>query len=122
MKKIKTPTAVTTAVLTLITIFFWAGFEVYRTLTIKPAPTVPATIVNPLEPTLDTKTLDTIPQRLFLDDSQIGNTTLTAVIPTPIPSTPTPLPTASISATLAPTSTASASATPTASASATPSH
>lgn len=120
MKKLKTPTAVTTAVLTLITIFFWAGFEVYRTLTVKPAPTVPTAIVNPLDPTLDTKTLDTLPQRLFLEDSQIGNTTLTAVTPSPVPVTPVPLPTASGSATLAPTSTASASATPTAPGSASP--
>lgn len=86
MKRLKTPTAVTTAVLTLITIFVWTGFEIYRSLTAKPDPEVPAAIVKPLDPTLDTKTLDGLPQRLFLNDDQINSPTPTA---TPIVVSPT---------------------------------
>lgn len=107
MKKLKTPTAVVTAILTLITIFFWAGFEIYHALTTKPAPPVPAEIINPLDPTLNTKSLDSISQRLFLSDTQIGNTQ--AQTPTPVPTqTPSPTPNATASA----TPVASPSATP----------
>src|SRR5258708_1948608 len=89
MKKLKTPTAVTTAVLTLITIFFWAGFEIYRSFTVKPTPTVPKVVINPINPNLDTTTLNKLQQRLFLTDDQIGNTgTVATTAPTVIP-TPT---------------------------------
>ncbi len=120
MKKLKTPTAVTTAVLTLITIFFWAGFEVYRSLTVKPVPPVPAEIINPITPSLDTKTLNSLNQRIFLTDDQIGNTTgTTAPISTVTPTlTPSPIPSSSPSATIAPI--ASASATPSTTPTATP--
>src|SRR5258706_5954281 len=108
MKRLKTPKAVTTAVLTLITIFFWAGFEIYRSLTIKPTPTVTEAIINPVDPHLDINTLSTLNQRLFLNDSEIGNTEL-IVIASP---SPTEIPVE--------TPTASQSATPIASESATP--
>jgi hypothetical protein len=106
MNKPKTPTIVTSAILTLITIFFWVGFEVYRSLTIKPAPSVPEKILAPLDPSLDTNSLNAIKDRAFLTDDQIGNIQA-SVIP---------------SATTSPTSTplASASAIPTSSPSATP--
>lgn len=121
MKKIKTPTAVTTAVLTLITIFFWAGFEIFRSLTVKPSPVVAQEIVSPLDPTLDTKTLDSISQRTFLNDSDIGNTVASTTntqptTPTTAPTfPPAPFPTfvASSSAFPSPTATSSATATAT---------
>ncbi len=90
MKKAKTPTAVITAVLTLITIIFWVGFELYRALTFKPTPPVPQTIINPLDPTLDTKALQSLQQRMFLNDTEIGNTQATSTIPTPVSSPTTP--------------------------------
>ena|SRR5260221_261252 len=98
MKKLKTPTAVTTGVLTLITIIFWAGFELYRAFTIKPTPTVPAEIMNPLDPSLDTKSLDGLGQKLFIPETQINNvvvgTSTPAPTPSPIPTnSPTPIPT-----------------------------
>ncbi len=108
MKKSRTPTPVITAVLTLITIVFWLGFEVFRTLTVKPEPTVPQPIVRPLDPTLDINTLQSIGQRAFLSDDQIGN--VQPVVPTVAP-TATPV-------TVTPT--ASASATPIATGSASP--
>jgi hypothetical protein len=110
MKKRKTPTAVTTAILTLITIFCWAGFEVYRSLTIKPIPPVPAEILNPLDPTLDTASLNSLNQRLFLNENEIGNNVATNAA---IFATIAPLPSA--------TPVSSASASPIASSSALPS-
>ena len=77
MRKTKTPTLVTTAILTLITILFWAGFEVYRSLTIKPAPPVPPNILLPLDPTLDVNSLNAIQSRIFLTNDQIGATSAT---------------------------------------------
>ena len=101
MKKSRTPTPVITAVLTLITILFWLGFEIFRTLTVKPEATVPQPIIKPLDPTLDISTLQSIGQRAFLSDDQIGNTQPTV-------------------ATVAPSATPAVTATPIASGSATP--
>lgn len=113
MRKPKTPTLVTTAILTLITVFFWAGFEVYRSLTIKPAPPVPEKILQPLDPNLDTKSLDEIQNRTFLTDDQIGTISVSPVASAS--STPSPIPVSSPSATPTsePTTVASPSAVPT---------
>ncbi|CAN5341781.1 hypothetical protein BH10PAT1_BH10PAT1_1940 [soil metagenome] len=100
MKKKRAPTAVTTAILTLITIFFWVGFEVYHSIIAKPAPPVAAEIINPLDPTLDTKSLDEIKNRQFLDENTLNTipTIAPIIVETPLPS-PTPVETASASAT-----------------------
>ncbi len=74
---IKTPTAVTTAILTVITIFFWIAFEIYRSLTTKPSPPVPPDIVTPLNPTLDVAGLNKLQQRMHLSDDEIGNFVVT---------------------------------------------
>lgn len=95
-KKLKTPTLVTTAVLTLITVIFWVAFEVYRTLTTKPAPVVPAEIIAPLNPTLDEATLNKLKLRINLSDDEVGN--LVAGTPVPV-ATEIPTPVASESAT-----------------------
>lgn len=123
MKKIKTPTAVTSAVLTLITIFFWAGFEIFRSFTTKPTPTVAQEVIQPLDPTLDTKALDNLSQRLHFQDSDIGDLSISVTSsPLPQPTVPSSVPPAIPSS--LPVSSASASATPTeipvATASATP--
>lgn len=107
---IKTPTAVTTAILTVITIFFWIAFEIYRSLTTKPAPPVPPEIVVPLNPTLDVATLNKLQQRMHLSDDQIGNFTVSSPnLAPPVVSSP--------SATIPP---ATESATPTGTSSAVP--
>jgi hypothetical protein len=117
MKKRKTPQAVTTMILTLITIFFWAGFEVYRSFTTKPIPPVPAEILNPLDPTLDTASLNSLNQRLFLNENEIGNSVASgAAVFATLP--PEVTPTGSPSAT--PVSTPSATPLVTATPSATP--
>ncbi|HWA52236.1 MAG TPA: hypothetical protein VG895_04230 [Patescibacteria group bacterium] len=91
--KAKKPGILITAILTLITVIFWTGFEVYHSLTTKPVPPVPQAIINPLDPTLDTKSLDAIQARNYLTDDQIGNTEAVSETGTPIPSlTPSPTP------------------------------
>lgn len=104
MKKLKTPTAVTTAILTLITVFFWVAFEVYRAITARPAPVVPPEIILPLTPTLDQTALDKLQQRMHLTDEEVG----TFVITTPSPS-PTSEPTASASPAGSPSATPTSS-------------
>jgi hypothetical protein len=112
-KKLKTPTLVTTAILTLITVVFWIAFEVIRTVTTKPPPTVPEEIISPLNPTLDENTLNKLQQRINLSEGQTGNLVVSEA-------TATPEVTATPEATATVTATASASATPVALPSGTP--
>lgn len=104
---IKTPTAVTTAILTVITIFFWIGFEIYRSLTTKPAPPVPPAIIVALNPTLDLNLLNKLQQRMHLSDDQIGNFTVSVGGTQPPPITISS-PSGEVTATQSATSTQSA--------------
>jgi hypothetical protein len=94
--KIKAPKLVTIAILTLITIVFGVGFEVYRTFTTKPAPVVPPAIIEPVDPTLDAATLNKLQQRIYFEANQINEATPTQS-PAPAPEV-TPTPEASASA------------------------
>lgn len=78
--KIKAPKIVIIFSLTLITIIFWAAFEIYRSLTAKPSPLIPTAVLDPVNPTLDATALSRIQTRLHLDESQIRLTT-----PVPVP-------------------------------------
>lgn len=110
MKKTKIPSFVTITILTTITTAFWLLFSVYRAFTKTPALDIPSQIIEPLDPTLDSNTLDNLQLRTYFEDSQIPQTILVTPTPaateTPTPTpTPTPIgsgPTASPSATLAP--------------------
>lgn len=86
--KKNTPTIVITGFLTVITIAFWIGFEVYRIFTIKPEPSVPTPIIAPISPVLDPATLDKLPNTLYLDETQIGQIVIQEsepeVQPTPV--------------------------------------
>lgn len=104
MKKSHAPTSVTTAILTLITIMFWAGFEIYHSITNKPVPPVSAEIINPVDPTLDTNTLNSLLGRTFLIDNDIRNVQISSQTPTPAPS-PTEVPVATESGNPSPTPT-----------------
>ena len=99
MKKLKPPKGVSIAILTLITIIFWAGFEVYHSLTAKPTHVVATDVINPIDPTLDTQSLDSLNQRLYFTDDQIRNNTASSI---PVATT---APSASPSATVTPTAT-----------------
>ena len=108
MKKLKTPSLVTIAILTTITVIFWVFFSVYRVFATKPTTSVPAEILEPISPTLDKTILDKIQQGVFISEEQIPQTIIT--VPSS-PPTSSPLPTP----TLTPSPTATSSATPTAS-------
>ena len=91
MKKNKLPSLITVLILTLLTAVMWVGLSIYRSLSQKPAPPVPQEISNPLTPTLDSDSLTKIQSRIFLNDSQIPELTITKS-PAPVPiATPTTL-------------------------------
>lgn len=102
MKKFKPPSFLTIMILTIITIVFWIFFGVVRIFSKAVEQTVPAAILTPLSPTLDKNVLDSLPSRVYFDDSQIPNTMIN--VPTPsntvqqVTPTPTEIPTASESA------------------------
>jgi|GEM_PF-1953565 len=72
--KRKLPGIVKFAILTTITVYIWIGSEVYRALTTKPDPAVPAEVLAPLNPALDTDALKKVNETLFLTDEEIGVT------------------------------------------------
>lgn len=97
MKNIKAPKLVTIAILSLITAVFWVGFEIFRAFTVKPEPPVEATIISPINPTLDVATLSSLQDKVFFEESQISEIVVATPIPipeaTPIPTVePTPTP------------------------------
>lgn len=71
MKKTKLPSLVSILILTLITAFAWLSFSVYRALTVQPAPVVPKEVSEPLTPTLDSETIESLRTREFFEDFQI---------------------------------------------------
>lgn len=75
-KKRKRPPIVNMLIMTVITIFIWIGFDVYRALTVKPAPEVSPAALSPLNPTLDSATLGELQNRVYLDDLTIGDTAI----------------------------------------------
>ncbi len=75
-KKKSKPVVVKLAIFTVITVFIWIGFEVYRALTQRPAPEVPAEVLKSLDPSLDTNSLGKLENRLYLKDEEIGDTVL----------------------------------------------
>jgi len=73
-KKRPLPGLVIFAVFTVVTTFVWIGFDVYRTLTKEPSPSVPEEISASLDPTLDTEALAKITQGIYLTEEEIGDT------------------------------------------------
>ncbi|MEK7112802.1 MAG: hypothetical protein AAB875_05755 [Patescibacteria group bacterium] len=74
MKKSKTPKLVTLAILTAIVTAFWVFFSVYRVFTNEPPLNVPAEILEPISPTLDSDVIDKIQGRIFFSEGEIGIT------------------------------------------------
>lgn len=100
MKKNKLPSIVSTAILTLIVIVSWIVLSVLRVFMVKPSPTVPAEILNPVGDVLDTKSLDTLESRIFFKKGEVVTPVSTpeesplpeeTVLPTALP-TETPIP------------------------------
>lgn len=65
MKPPRVPSLVSIAILTAITLIFWAFFTAYRVFTTKPPLTVPTELTEPLTPNLDRNTLDKIESSVF---------------------------------------------------------
>jgi len=106
MKKNSLPKPITILILTLLTALVWVGLNIYRSIAIKPAAPVSEDILKPLNPTLDTETIQKIEAAIFIQDSEIPPISVGGTInTTPIPSQ-TPLPT------VAPESSPSASPAP----------
>lgn len=70
MKKPPTPKLVTVAIFTTVTIVFWVFFSVYRILISNPDINIPKEILEPMDTTLDTKTLEGLPNRSFTEEGQ----------------------------------------------------
>jgi len=68
--KKQTPFLVKFAILTLITSFVWISFDVYRAFTERPAPTVSAEILAPVNPELDTGLLEKLANRVYFEGGQ----------------------------------------------------
>ncbi len=99
----------TLAILSMITVVFWVGFEIFRAFTVKTEPLVEAKIISAIDPTLDTATLAKIKTKIFIENSQISEIATTPA-PTPIPepiivptTEPAPTEVASPSASVSPT-------------------
>ena len=67
MRKPKAPRLVSMAVTTTITIIFWVFFTLYRILTAEPIPSVDPKLLEPIDATLDTNTLDGFKSRVFIE-------------------------------------------------------
>ena len=92
--------------MTLLTALVWVGLNIYRSIAIKPAAPVSEDILKPLNPTLDTETIQKIEAAIFIQDSEVPPISVGGTMnTTPIPSQ-TPLPT------VAPESSPSASPAP----------
>jgi len=73
--------------LTLITLLTWVGFEVYGIISQEPNLTNPdEKILAPLDPELDSETLNSLSLRVYLNQNQIEDNLLIE------PATPTPTP------------------------------
>lgn len=70
MRKPPTPTIVTISVFTTVTVVLWIFVSVYSIL-IKDAPIdVPASLLEPIEPRLDTQVLKSVSDREFFREDQ----------------------------------------------------
>jgi len=73
MKKAKTPSLVTTAIITTITVFTWIVFSVYRALVTTLPVNVPPEILEPLSPELDSQAMGRLTERLYFEEGQAGS-------------------------------------------------
>jgi hypothetical protein len=89
MEKQKRPRFVIVGILTVITIFLWISFSVYRAFTTTPSIKVPDEILKPITSTLDTETLSKIDQRTFFEEGEINQILISLPSPSPVV-TPTP--------------------------------
>lgn len=104
MKKPKTPKIVTVAIFTTITIIFWVFVSLYNIITSSPDINVEAELLDPIDPTLKTESLDRLEGRIFFEEGQTTSQEILrepevetlpekiSVEPTEIPESTTPAP------------------------------
>ena len=96
MKKAKTPSLVTTAIITTITIFTWIVFGVYRALTTTPPVNVPPEILAPLSSELDSQALAGLSERLYFEEGETGPVLIPKAPEEQLPPSPSATPAASL--------------------------
>jgi len=74
MRSPKSPRLVTIAIISTATIIFWIFFEVYRIFSASSPVNVPEELLQPINPTLDTPTLQSIESRVFFEEEDIPET------------------------------------------------
>jgi hypothetical protein len=67
MKKLKAPKLVTVSIYTTIAIVFWVFFSLYNVLISKPKVEIDDKLLDPINPTLDTETLNSLPSKTFFE-------------------------------------------------------
>jgi len=111
--KRKTPTLVTTAILTVITIFMWIAFSVYQAFTKEPLVNIPPEILAPVSPTLDKEILASLSQKTYYNEGEVPDVFKStgevpqgfSAIPIPsasLPTTPSPTQSATDSGQISP--------------------
>ncbi len=73
MKKEKLPNLLIFAILTVITLVVWIGFEVYRLVNKSPQTNVPESILTPISPNLDQEVLSKIEKKIYINESELEN-------------------------------------------------
>lgn len=69
MNKPKPPNLVTVVIITTITVVFWVFFTVYRVLVSEPDTVIPASLMQPVNPTLDIETLSSIRNKKYFTET-----------------------------------------------------
>ena len=82
--KKKLPAVITILILTLITAVFWVFFSAYRSFTDETEPVVPKEVLLPLNPKLDTDTIDKIKERKHFDTIEESFIQNPEVLPSPV--------------------------------------
>ena len=112
MKKIKLgKDALKLAILTLITVITWIGFDVYRALTKSDIPKILQRQIAPLNPKLDWETVERLKTKGTVGEEELKKVVVPETTPTPEP-TPTIEVTPSPEATLSPEASPSPTVTP----------
>lgn len=76
--------------MTLLTAILWVGLNIYRSFTIKPAVSVPENISKPINPTLDTETIQKIQSAIYIPDSEVPPINMEGLRTSPSVATATP--------------------------------
>lgn len=72
------------AIMSLLTVLTWIGFEVYRAATESTIPRVTQEMLAPLKPTLDQETIEQLKESLTFTEEELNSLAVPVVIePTP---------------------------------------